>query len=84
MQVTDTRCGGSAGHTKTVAACGIVSAADGQIRKAPRTFETRPGDGQARAGWLRAEGVTPVAMESTGVSWKPVYPLLEGELEVGG
>ena len=34
------------------------------------------------ADWLAAEGVTHVAMESTGVYWKPVYYLLEGRFEL--
>ena len=32
--------------------------------------------------WLKAKGVTHVAMESTGVYWKPVYNLLEGQFEI--
>jgi transposase len=32
--------------------------------------------------WLRAEGCTHVALESTGVYWKPVYAILEGALEI--
>ena len=36
----------------------------------------------ARADWLEAEGVTHVAMESTGVYWQPVYHLLEGRFDL--
>jgi transposase len=36
----------------------------------------------ALAQWLKAKGVTHVAMESTGVYWKPVYNLLEGQFAV--
>jgi len=36
----------------------------------------------ALAAWLKAKGVTHVAMESTGVYWKPVYNLLEGQFEI--
>jgi transposase len=32
--------------------------------------------------WLQSEGCTHVAMESTGVYWKPVYALLEGACEI--
>ena len=34
------------------------------------------------ADWLAAASCTPVAMESTGVYWKPVYNLREGQFEV--
>src|SRR5579859_4353011 len=36
----------------------------------------------ALADWLRAGGVSHVAMESTGVYWKSVFNILEGEFEV--
>ena len=34
------------------------------------------------ADWLREIGVTHVAMESTGVYWKPVWNILEGQFEI--
>jgi transposase len=34
------------------------------------------------AQWLIAQGVTHVAMESTGVYWKPIYNVLEGQFEL--
>jgi len=36
----------------------------------------------ALSDWLTSEGVTHVAMESTGVFWKPIYNILEGQLEI--
>ena len=36
----------------------------------------------ALSDWLEAEGVRHVAMESTGVYWKPVFNILEGHFEV--
>ena len=47
-----------------------------------RTFGTMTADLLALADWLDAEGVRHVAMESTGVYWKPVFNLLEGRFEV--
>jgi len=42
-----------------------------------RRFGTFPADLDALADWLLACGITPVAMESTGVSWIPFFALLE-------
>jgi len=47
-----------------------------------RTFETTTKDLLALADWLRESGCTHVAMESTGVYWKPVWHVLEGEFEL--
>jgi transposase len=47
-----------------------------------RTFSTMTCALGERADWLSAEGVTPVAMESTGVSWKPVFHILEDRFTV--
>ena len=47
-----------------------------------RTFGTTTGELEALAQWLAAEGVSHVAMESTGVLWKPVFNILEGRFAV--
>jgi hypothetical protein len=39
-------------------------------------------DLEALRDWLRERGVSHVAMESTGVFWKPVYAVLEGHVEI--
>jgi transposase len=51
---------------------------NGRVRQEVRSFGTMTGDLLAMADWLAAQGVTHVAMESTGVLWKPVWNLLEG------
>jgi transposase len=51
------------------------------VREA-RTFATTTRGLLALADWLREAGCTHVAMESTGVYWKPVWHVLEGELEL--
>jgi transposase len=66
-------------HKKSVTAC--VLWASGR-RKQIREFGTFTRDLLELADWLRASGVTHVAMESTGVYWKPVWNLLEGQFEV--
>ena len=62
-----------------------ASAASGPTARSTRqvrTFGTMTADLLALADWLAAEGVSHVAMESTGVYWKPVFHLLEGRFEV--
>jgi transposase len=54
----------------------------GQPVKDIRTFGTMTADLLALSDWLRAGQVTHVAMESTGVYWKPVFNLLEGIAEL--
>jgi transposase len=78
MDVLYERCCGLDIHKKTVVACLIMPGADGRPRKEVRTFSTMTADLERLADWLAAAGVTHVAMESTGVYWKPIYNLLEG------
>ena len=66
-------------HKQRHVACVIVADAAGSVRKAVRTFGTMTDDLLALADWLTSLDVTHVAMESTGVLWKPVYNLLEGQ-----
>jgi transposase len=71
------RCCGLDVHKKTVAACVRVPGIAGKRDQHTRTFGTTTQDLLALADWLEAHGVTQVAMESTGVYWKPVYFVLE-------
>ncbi|NTU66034.1 MAG: IS110 family transposase [Chloroflexi bacterium] len=82
MQVKYERCCGIDVHKDTVVACVIVSKPSGHVQKTIRTFSTMTGDLKALAQWLSETGCTQVAMESTGVYWKPVYNLLEGAFEI--
>ncbi len=77
MQVLYERCCGLDVHKVTVAACVVVPGPGGVPRKEVRTFGTMTADLLALGDWLAAQGVTHVAMESTGVYWKPVWNLLE-------
>jgi transposase len=54
----------------------------GGIEKETRTYATITDDLGALAQWLQAKEVTHVVMESTGVYWKPVFNLLEGQFAV--
>src|SRR2546422_1441254 len=79
MQVVHEVCCGLDVHKKSVTAC--VLWASGR-RRQTRAFGTFTRELLELGDWLRACGVTHVAMESTGVYWKPVWNLLEGQFEV--
>jgi transposase len=70
------RCCGLDVHKATVVACVRVPGPRGRGQHI-RTFGTTTAELLALRDWLEAHGVTDVAMESTGVYWKPVYHLLE-------
>ena len=82
MQVVYERCAGLDVHQASIKACRVEPTPGGTWQQELRTFGTMTGDLLALADWLRAGGVTHVAMESTGVYWKPVFNILEGEFEV--
>jgi transposase len=77
MEVMYARCCGLDIHQQTVVACLLVSRGDGTWHKERRTFGTMTAEVLALADWLAAAGCTHVAMESTGVYWKPIWNLLE-------
>lgn len=76
------RCCGLDVAQKTVAACVRVPGPAGRREQHIRTFGTMTADLLALRDWLGAHGVTHVAMESTGVYWKPIYYLLEDAFTV--
>jgi transposase len=78
MDVIYSRCCGLDIHKKTVVACLINSVQGQQPQKEVRTFRTMTAELLLLADWLQMAGCTHVAMESTGVYWRPVYNLLEG------
>jgi transposase len=78
MERVHEACAGLDVHQATVVATVRCTAAGKKRREATETFTTTA-DGLVVLGdWLAASGVTHVAMESTGVYWKPVYYALEG------
>ena len=77
MQVVHDRCCGLDVHKKSVVACVITPGA-----QHTKTFGTTTRQLLALADWLQTHHVTHVAMESTGVYWKPVYNLLEDTFSV--
>jgi transposase len=66
-------------HQATVVACLLRIRNDGKVQKQVRTFGTTTRELVQLRAWLLAEGCTHVAMESTGVYWKPVCAVLEGD-----
>ena len=78
MNVVHERCCGLDVHKATVVACRLTPG-----RKEASTFPTTTRGLLALAGWLTEAGITDVAMESTGVYWKPIFNVLElTDLEV--
>lgn len=77
MDVVHSRCAGLDVHQATVVATARVPADRGGRHVVTRTFGTMTADLLTLRDWLQALGVTHVAMESTGVYWKPVYYVLE-------
>jgi transposase len=77
MDVVLTRCAGLDVHQANVVATVRVPRGDGGRLVVTETFGTMTPDLVTLRDWLQAYGVTHVALESTGVYWKPVYYALE-------
>lgn len=77
MEVVYECCCGLDVHKRNVVACLLGAGA-----KEVRIFSTMTADLRALADWLRQHSCRQVAMESTGVYWKPIYNLLEEDFEV--
>jgi transposase len=82
MDVVHERCAGLDVHKANVVACIRIAEAGARPRSSVRTFGTATHDLEALAKWLSSEDVTHVAMESTGVYWKPIWNVLEGEFDL--
>lgn len=81
MEVLHSRCCGIDVHKATVCAC--ISIKDGAtVEKHKRRFDTTTAELRRLQQWLGEHGVTHVAMEATGVYWKPVWNALEGNVEL--
>jgi transposase len=76
------RCAGIDVHKNNVVVCLRCADRRGKAIEEVRTFSTMTRDLLALSDWLASHGVTHVAMESTGVYWKPVFNILGGRVEV--
>jgi transposase len=81
MDVIYPRCAGLDVHKQAVVACARV-AGNGPLQQEVRTFATTTSGLLALADWLESLGVEHVAMEATGVYWKPVWHVLESHFEL--
>ncbi len=76
------RCSGLDVDKASVSACIRVPGPNGKRRQEVRTFGTTTAEVLGLGDWLATHGVTHVAMESTGVYWKPICHLLEDRFSV--
>jgi transposase len=75
MEVLHPHCAGLDVHKDTAVAC-VRHTANGTARREVRTFKTTTKELLALSEWLSGEGCTHIAMEATGVYWKPVWHVL--------
>ena len=81
MEVLYPRCCGLDVHKSSVSACALLRERR-KLRKEHRRFTTMTQDLKNLATWLHELGVTHIALESTGVYWKPVWNMLEGQFTI--
>ena len=81
MELMHPQCAGLDVHQHTVVACARVVVGSA-VTHDVRTFGTTTQELVALSDWLTAHGCTHVAMESTGVYWKPVWHVLEERVEL--
>src|SRR6202165_816591 len=82
MEVMHQHCAGLDVHKKTVVAC-VRLASEGKVVTEVKTFATTTQGVLTLSDWLSENGCTHVAMEATGVYWKPVWHVLsDGEVEL--
>src|SRR6266705_7182023 len=82
MRIVYKRCCGLDVHKKVIVACLLVLDHHSELSREIRKFGTMTKDLLDLLDWLRQAGCTHVAMEATGIYWKPVWHILEGELQL--
>lgn len=81
MRIMYQRCCGIDVHKKMIVAC-LLMGSDQGVHKEIQMFSTMRSDLFRLREWLKAQGCEAVAMESTGVYWKCIWNVLEGEMEL--
>ena len=82
MEVLHAHCAGLDVHKESVVAC-VRHMANSKVTTVVKTFKTTTQELMALSNWLSAEGATHIAMEATGVYWKPVWHILsDGDFEL--
>lgn len=82
MEVVFERSCGMDVHKETLTACIIISKNGKVIKKEIRIYTTMTEDIEKLREWLKEERVTHVAMESTGIYWRPIFNILEEDFEI--
>ncbi len=82
MEVLYPRCSGLDVHKRFVVSCLSIVQSNGQRHKELRQFGTMTSEILDLKAWLKAAGCRQIALESTGVYWKPIFHLLEDEFEL--
>ena len=81
MKTLHRRCAGLDVHCDSVVACARLTVRTKATHEV-RRFSTATRDLLELADWLAAQGITHVAMEATGIHWKPIWHILEGRFEL--
>ena len=82
MEVLYGRCAGLDVHKDTVVACARIAEGGAETKREVRTFATTTRGLLELSDWMAQHGCTHVAMEATGVYWKPVWHVLEDSFEL--
>ena len=82
MEVLYPRCAGCDVHKKTVKVCLMVQEGKASPKKILRTYKTMTADLLEMRDWLAEQGCTHIAMEATGVYWRPIFNLLGADFEL--
>lgn len=82
MEVIYEKCCGIDVHKETLTACIMIGDGGKVTKKDVKTLSTMTEDLERLRDWLKAEGVTHIAMESTGIYWRPVFNILEDDFEI--
>ena len=82
MDVVNTRCVGLDVHKESVVAC-VRVVVSGKVTREVRTFGATTSELLALLAWLMEMGCTHLAMEATGIYWRPVWHILsDGDFEM--
>jgi transposase len=82
MDILLTHCAGMDVHQKEIVVCALTGNNDESIQKETKTFSTLTKSLFDLLKWLEEKEITHIAMESTGIYWKPVYNILEGYFDI--
>lgn len=83
METLLSHCAGMDVHQETIVVCTLVSdTPESELQSETKTFGTTTRQLFDMLTWLESKGITHIAMESTGIYWRPVYNILEGYFDI--